>query len=107
MNLPLLNKFTQLMKVQKNNPIARESSKLKPRDVIEESHIIMGGGIFEMVLNVTTKTIFLIDQTGQQDLTGLQELEAWYLAKGWFLHAIVVTPSPIINPPPDANPTDY
>ena len=75
------------------NPFKKAPEK---SDALDEHHIILGNGIIEVVYNHSTKTVFMLDQSGS-DVKELEELQAWYHKQGWFLHAVTVLPPTIIN----------
>jgi len=63
----------------------------------QESQITLGSGMIEVAFNHTTKTVFILDQSGTGDVEALQDLLAWYRNQGWFLHAVTVMPPTIID----------
>jgi hypothetical protein len=65
--------------------------KPKPTpDATEEHHIVLPG--LDIAFNHTTRTVFIVDQTGGTDAVALQELENWLSAQGYFLHGVSVLP---------------
>jgi len=63
----------------------------------EQEHRISLPGL-EIAFNHTTRTVFMVDQTGAEDTEGLLALEKCLKAQGWFIHCVVVeaiTPAPI------------
>ena len=62
--------------------------KSKPTDAPEE-HLISLPGL-SIAFNHTLKIVFVVDQTGTQDMTTLRELEDYLKAQGYFMHCTVV-----------------
>lgn len=54
-----------------------------------EEHRIMLPGI-DLAFNHETRTVFMVDQTGGNDLSALEALEKWFLKRGWYLHCVKV-----------------
>jgi hypothetical protein len=65
----------------------------------EEHHISLPG--LELAFNHATKTVMMVDQTGEPDTVSLHALGAWLTKQGWFLHCVVVeAPEEPITPEP-------
>jgi hypothetical protein len=70
------------------NPFQQKTPEPAPPDYLEEHHIILPG--IDIAFNHTTKTAYMIDQTGAAEvgLEGLRDLELWLKDQGWFLHCV-------------------
>lgn len=60
----------------------------KPKDAPEEHTIALPG--LSIAFNHTLKIVFVVDQTGTQDLTSLKKLEDHLNQLGYFMHCVVV-----------------
>ena len=76
---------------------ARNTEEILPRvvqvnmvDAPQEHQIILPG--IEIAFNHTTKTVFMLDQTGADNTDPLRDLDEWFEKIGYHLHCIKIAP---------------
>lgn len=57
-------------------------------DAPEEHRITLPG--LDISFNHSTKTVWIVDQTGGIDNFAIKELEKWFTARGYFMHYVLV-----------------